>query len=237
MSSTIIQGRRAGWDWNIWFQWIFANAIGETVGLGGTLVISGLLLVNAQNTMGVVPAAALAVLAGTLIEGITVGTAQWLVLRRPMKSIRWRVWVLATAIGAFVAWTLGMIPSTFMFAGADSGGAAPAQISDLVIYALAAVMGFVLGLILGVPQWLVLRHHLPRSGWWVLANALAWMVGMVIVFVGTNFIPPEGISLNVALVLLFFLFVAGAAVGAIHGLVLVWLLQVRSLTGFQDFKP
>jgi hypothetical protein len=237
MSSTIIQGRRAGWDWNIWFQWILANAIGETVGLGGTLVISALLLLNAQKTMGVLPTAALAVLAGTFIEGITVGTAQWLVLRRPMKSIRWRVWVLATAIGAFVAWTLGMIPSTFMFAGADSGGAAPAQISDLVIYALAAAMGFVLGPILGAPQWLVLRHHLPRAGWWVLANALAWMVGMVIVFVGTSFIPPEGISLNVAFVLLFFLFVAGAAVGAIHGLVLAWLLHVRSLTGFQDSKP
>ena len=237
MSSTTIQGKQAGWDWNIWIQWILANAVGETVGLGGTLVIGGLLLLNAQNTMGVVPAASLAVLAGTLIEGITVGTAQWLVLRRPIKSIRWRVWVLATAIGAFVAWTLGMIPSTFMFAGADSGGEASAQISDLVIYTLAAAMGFVLGPILGVPQWLVLRHHLPKAGWWVLANALAWMVGMVIVFIGTNFIPPEGISLNVAFVLLFFLFVAGAAVGAIHGLVLVWLLHVRSLTGFQDSKP
>ena len=237
MSSTTIQGKRAGWDWNVWFQWILANAVGETVGLGGTLVIGGLLLLNAQKTMGVLPAAALAVLAGTFIEGITVGTAQWLVLRRPLKSIRWRVWVLATAIGAFVAWTLGMIPSTFMFAGADSGGAAPAQISDLMIYTLAAVMGFVLGPILGVPQWLVLRHHLPKAGWWVLANALAWMVGMVIVFIGTNFIPPEGISLNVAFVLLFFLFVAGAAVGTIHGLVLVWLLHVRALRRFQVSKP
>ena len=237
MSSTTIQGNRAGWDWNVWFQWILANAVGETVGLGGTLVISALLLLNAQKTMSVLPAAALAVLAGTFIEGITVGTAQWLVLRRPLKSIRWRTWVLATAIGAFVAWTLGMIPSTFMFAGADSGGAAPAQISDLVIYALAAMMGFVLGPILGVPQWLVLRHHLPKAGWWVLANALAWMVGMVIVFIGTNFIPPEGISLNVAFVLLIFLFIAGAAVGAIHGLVLVWLLHVRALRGFQVSKP
>jgi len=237
MSSATMQKTKASWDWNIWFQWILANAIGETVGLGGTLVISGLLLVNAQKTMGVVPAAVLAVLAGTFIEGIVVGTAQWLVLRRPIKSIKWRIWVLATAIGAFIAWTLGMIPSTFMFASADSGGAAPAQMSDLMIYALAAVMGLVLGSILGVPQWVVLRHHLPKAGWWVLANALAWMVGMVIVFVGTSFIPPEGLSLNVALVLLLFLFAAGAAVGAIHGLVLVWLLHLRSLTRTQESNP
>jgi hypothetical protein len=228
MSSTKMQETRTGWDWNVWFQWILANAVGETVGLGGTLVIGGLLLLNAQKTIGVVPAAALAVLAGTFVEGTVVGTAQWLVLRRPIKGISWRVWVLATAVGAFVAWTLGMIPSTFMFAGADSGGTASTQMSDLMIYALAAVMGFVLGSILGVPQWLVLRRHLPKAGWWVLANALAWMVGMVIVFAGTNFIPPEGFTLNVAFVLLLFLFIAGAAVGAIHGLALVWLLHLRS---------
>ncbi len=145
MSSTTMQDTRADWDWNVWFQWILANAIGETVGLGGTLVIGGLLLLNAQETMGVVPAAALAVLAGTFIEGLVVGTAQWLVLRRPIKGIRWHVWVLATAIGAFVAWTLGMIPSTFMFAGADSGGTASTQMSDLMIYVLAAVMGLFWG--------------------------------------------------------------------------------------------
>lgn len=200
-------------------------------------MIGALLLMNAQDTMGVVPAAALGVLAGTFLEGITVGTAQWLVLRRPIKSMRWYAWVLATAIGAFVAWTLGMIPSTFMVAGAGSGGATPVQMSDLMIYALAAVMGFVLGPILGVPQWFVLRRHLPKAGWWILANALAWMVGMVIVFVGTNFISPEGINLNVALALLLFLFIAGAAVGAIHGLVLVWLLHLRVLKGNQVSKP
>lgn len=228
MSIATVQETRTGWDWKLWFKWILANAVGETVGLGGTLLIGGLLLLNAQKTM-VVPAAALAVLAGTFIEGTVVGTAQWLVLRRPLASMRWRVWVLATAIGAFVAWTLGMIPSTFIFTGADTAGAAPSQMSDLMVYALAAVMGLGLGSILGVPQWLVLRRHLPKAGWWVLANALAWMVGMVVVFVGTNFIPPEGISISVALMLLLFLFAAGAAVGAVHGLVLIWLLRSRSL--------
>src|SRR5437763_13953993 len=109
MSSTTMKDTRAGWDWNVWFQWILANAVGETVGLGGTLVIGGLLLLNAQKTMGVVPAAALAVLAGTFIEGLVVGTAQWLVLRPPINSIRWQVWVLAIAIGACIAWTMGVI--------------------------------------------------------------------------------------------------------------------------------
>ncbi len=63
----------------------------------------------------------------------------------------------------------------------------------------------------------------------VLANALAWMVGMVIVFVGTSFIPPGGISISVAFMLLLSLFAAGAAVGAVHGLRLIWLLRSRAL--------
>jgi hypothetical protein len=226
MSTTMIQKTGTHWDWRIWYQWILANAASETVGLGGTLLIGAFLLFKAEQTIGAVPAAALGVLAGTLIEGSVVGTAQWLVLRRPLKSMRWRAWALATALGACVAWTLGVIPSILLSTAPDTGGAAPGEMSDLVVYALAAGMGLVLGPVLGVPQWLVLRRHLPKAGWWVLANALAWMVGMVVIFIGTSFIPAEGgITLPVALLLLLFVVAAGALVGAVHGLVLIWLLH------------
>jgi hypothetical protein len=122
-----------------------------------------------------------------------------------------------------------MIPSTLLFTGPDTGAVTPSEMSDLVVYALAAGMGLVAGSILGVPQWLALRRHLPKAGWWVLANALAWMLGMVVVFMGTSFIPAEGITLPVALVLLLFVVAAGAVVGAVHGLVLIWLLRQRRL--------
>lgn len=195
---------------------------------GWDILLGVLLLANAETTIGAVPAAALAVLAGTAIEGSLVGTAQWLVLRRPLQRLLWRFWAVATALGAFIAWTLGMIPSTFMFAGSGSGTAGSGAVSDLLIYVLAAGMGLALGSILGLPQWLVLRHHLPRTGWWVPANALAWMLGMVVIFIGTSFIPAQGITLPVALVLLLFVVTAGALVGAVHGLVLIWLLHLLS---------
>ena len=88
-------------------------------------------------------------------------------------------------------------------------------------------MGLALGAILGVPQWLVLRHYVLKAGWWVLANALAWMLGMVVVFIGTSFIPAGAIALQVALLLLLCIVAAGATVGAVHGLVLIWLLRSR----------
>lgn len=225
MSSTTMRETRTSWDWKLWFQWILANTVAETVGLGGTLLIGILLLSNAEKTVGVVPAAALAVLAGTFIEGTVVGTMQWFVLRHPLKSMRWRSWALATALGAFVAWTLGMIPSTFFFTGADTGTTTTTQMSDLMVYALAAAMGLALGAILGVPQWLVLRRYVLKASWWVLANSLAWMLGMVIVFIGTSFIPAGAIALQVALLLLPFIVAAGATVGAVHGLALIWLLR------------
>jgi hypothetical protein len=227
MSSTAMQEKRTNWDWRLWFQWILANTVAETIGLGGTLFIGILLLSNAEKTVGVIPAAVLAVLAGTLIEGTVVGTMQWLVLRHPLKSMRWRSWTLATALGAFVAWTLGMIPSTFFFRGADTAATSTTPMSDLMVYALAAAMGLALGAILGVPQWLVLRRYVLKAGWWVLANALAWMLGMVVVFIGTSFIPAGAIALQVALLLLLFIVAAGATVGAFHGLVLIWLLRSR----------
>jgi hypothetical protein len=229
MSSTIVQKTSTQWDWKLWFQWVVANAASETVGLGTTLLIGAFLLMNAEPTIGAIPAAALAVLAGTVIEGAVVGTAQWLVLRRPLQQMRWRTWALATALGAFVAWTLGMIPSTLLFTGPDTGTAASGDMSDLMIYTLAAAMGIALGSILGGSQWLALRRHVPKAGWWVPANALAWMVGMVVVFLGTSFIPAEGITVPVALILLLFVLAAGAVVGAVHGLVLIWLLHQRRL--------
>ena len=143
-------------------------------------------------------------------------------------ELRWGVWVGATALGACIAWTLGMIPSTVMTTGTESGtSAAPGQMSDLVIYALAAGLGLVTGSILGAPQWLALRPHLPKAGWWVLANALAWAVGMVVIFIGTSFIPASGMTWSLALLLLFFVAAAGTLVGAIHGLFLIWMLQQR----------
>src|SRR6266581_5361362 len=229
MSSTILQKTSTQWDWKLWFQWILANAASESVGLGTTLLIGAFLLVNAEPTIGALPAAALGVLAGTVIEGSVVGTAQWLVLRRPLEQMHWHTWVLATALGACVAWTLGMIPSTLLFTGPDTGTAASGEMSDLMIYTLAAAMGVALGTILGAAQWLALRRHLPKAGWWMPANALAWMLGMVVVFIGTSFIPAEGITVPVALILLLFVVAAGAVVGAVNGLVLIWLLHQRRL--------
>jgi hypothetical protein len=213
-------------DWSLWRSWVVANALGELIGLGAAGAIGAMLasIVGATSETGASLGVAGALIVLGTLEGLVVGLAQWLVLRRPFPGMRRRSWMLASAAGAFVAWALGMLPSTLADVGAAAGEAAPVAISDTMMYALAAAMGAVLGSILGFPQWLALRRHARRAIWWVPANAVAWAVGMPVVFIGAS-APPAGGVPGIVMVALLTAGIAGAVVGATHGLVLIWLAQ------------
>jgi hypothetical protein len=105
-----------------------------------------------------------------------VGTAQWLVLKGPLPTMRWGMWALATGAGAFLAWTLGMIPSTLLSLG-SGGGAPSAEPAEATVLGLAFLMGLVLGPVLGLAQWLALRRFMRHAALWMPANALAWQSG------------------------------------------------------------
>lgn len=97
-----------------------------------------------------------------------------------------------------------------------------------MVLLLAAGMGIALGALLGAAQWTVLRNHVPRAGWWIPANAVAWAIGMALVFAGMSFIPDSGVvTPGIVVALLVFIVLAGTAVGAIHGLALIWLVRER----------
>jgi hypothetical protein len=223
--------RKGWWDWGLWGRWVGVNAAAEGVGLGGSLLVGFLLfpqLEAASGVAGVLGVALGAVLLGTFLEGVLVGAAQVLVLRRPLPHLRAVTWVLFTALGAFVAWTLGMIPSSVMSLTMEATSAAssapPMECSNALVYALAAAMGLlVLGPLLGATQTLALRRHVRRAGWWIPANAAAWMLGMPVVFAGMNLLPPGDFGLATVLVVLAVTVVAGAVVGAVHGVALVAL--------------
>lgn len=95
--------------------------------------------------------------------------------------------------------------------------------------AVALAVAFaVTGAVIGTAQWLVLRQHLPRAGWWVLASALGFAM-----FGGVH----EADAVVFAVVFV----VVGAAVGIVQWLVLrqhlsragCWVLA--STTGFAMF--
>jgi hypothetical protein len=86
-------------------------------------------------------------------------------------------------------------------------------------------LGLIAGPILGAAQWAVLRGFVARASRWLWANALAWAVGMPMIFAGMDLAPWGS---HYAVVALFIYAVCGAtglAVGAIHGWVLVRVLR------------
>ena len=131
----------------------------------------------------------------------------------------------ATAVGAGLAWTLGMIPSTLMALMATTpAGDVPAP-SALVKYALAAAIGAATGPVLGVAQWTVLRRYVGRARRWLWANALAWSAGMPLVFLGMDLVPWKGPTAMIWTAIYVTCGASGILVGAVHGLVLRGLLQ------------
>jgi hypothetical protein len=213
-------------------RWILANGWAEAVGLGSTFVLGVSLaprLEGVTSTSMVLLGAVVAVVLGTLLEGVVVGMAQERVLRARLPSLPPGSWVVATAAGAGLAWLLGMMPSTIL-ALRDPGpsGAPPAEPPALMQYALALLLGVVAGPVLGLAQWMVLRKHVPRAARWLGANAAAWAVGMPLIFVGMDRVPWQGPAVARAVALYAVCGVAGLAVGAVHGRVLVGLLRGRS---------
>jgi hypothetical protein len=205
-----------------------ANAIGELIGLGGAaaLAIAVISTINDTETTTGTIIASVVMITGGVFEGVIVGLAQWRVLHYRLPLLSERSWVAATAAGAFVAWVIGMIPSTLMSLRSEATSSSPPpEISEAVIYLLAAAMGLVLGPILALMQWVVLRRHVRRTGLWIVANAVAWALAMPVIFIGAGAIGEQGVSLGTVAIALSIITLAGGIVGAVHGLALLQLLN------------
>lgn len=229
-------------DSTFYLKWIAANAWAEAAGLGTTLLLgraAAPVLEQDAGTGAVLVGAGAAVILGILLEGLLVGSAQARVLRVLLDGLSAADWIKATMLGAGVAWLLGMVPSTLaaLVASAPSSGATPApEPSATVQYGLALLLGAVTGPVLGLGQWLVLRRHVVRAGRWIMANAVAWALGMVVIFLGMDQVPWKRGGLVVVLGVYLVCCAAGALVGVIHGWVLRNLLREVS-SGGRHHRP
>lgn len=173
--------RRPGW--RVWFLWLMAGAFGWGQG-----VYWGWYSGGAPKTLESIPTVILAGYLGLVVGVMLIGVLQWLVLWRAMNRAAW--WLLAslaaTAVVGGVIFGLGLISADLGWFGGVS----------------------LFGTVVGVLQWAVLRRHVPRASWWVVASTAGWGLGMPI---GDIVGPPA----------------LGAVYGAITGIVLVLLLRQR----------
>jgi hypothetical protein len=122
--------------------------------------------------------------------GVGVGVLQWPILYRHIPRA-WR-WALITAI----AWIGGSVLLLIVV---------PGDLQSLL-------SGLIMGPVVGLAQWLILRREVRWAGWWIVISAIAWITGLTLV---------PGILAS------------GAMVGAISGIALSLLLYTRRL----DHKP
>jgi hypothetical protein len=116
----------------------------------------------------------------TVSAGVGVGLLQWPVLYRRLPRA-WR-WPLATAI----AWTGGSV--VLLVAVPDS--------LQLLL------SGLILGCVVGLGQWWILRREFYWAGWWIVISPIAWISGLTILpgFLSTGSI--AGAISGIALTLL-----------------------------------
>jgi hypothetical protein len=125
------------------------------------------------------------------VTGAVIGTAQWLLLRQHLSRVGG--WVLATSLG-------------FAMFGAVNE-------ANTVVF---AVVFAVVGAAVGIAQWLVLRQHLRRAGWWALASTMGFATYGAVPSLYETVYGAVGVVVVLTIVAMY---------GAITGAVLVWLLR------------
>jgi hypothetical protein len=224
-----------GADARLYGRWILANGWAEALGLGTTLLLGRAAAPLLDRTTGIAVTlfgALAAVVLGVVLEGTLVGAIQARVLRQALPDLAPQSWVSATMLGAGIAWILGMVPSTVAALTTAPGlPVPPTEPSALLQYGLAAGLGLVTGPILGAAQFRVLRRYVSKAHWWLWANAGAWALGMMLIFVGMDVVPWERGAVPVAASVYAVCGLAGLAVGMVHGRMLLWLLKSPLRTG------
>jgi len=178
--------------WRVWFLWLMACSIGWGEG-----VYLGWFSSDEPKTLASIPPVMLAGYMGVVAGGMLIGALQWLVLRWHInQAIRW---VGANAVGVVL---IGGVIFGVGTIDPDAGW--------LIGVSLV-------GVVLGILQWAVIRKHIPRAGWWVLASSLGWGIGMP----AGDAAGPPGL---------------GAVYGALTGVVIVLLLRQRSISAQADSR-
>jgi hypothetical protein len=200
-------------DWYLVLQWALLGTYGTMLGLPIALSISMVWTLLRDDVLhltispSVIDLSYVIIIAST--TGVFLGTLQVRVLKLQNMHTRW--WIAASTIGLS------------MGAACISILANQSRLFETTHNYLS--VGGMLGFVLGIAQWLVLRLQLANSSWWIAGSLVGGVLSSVIVrplVVLSN-------AIDSPLIFLVFLFFFGFAVGIIYmtitGINLSWLLR------------
>jgi hypothetical protein len=102
-------------------------------------------------------------------------------LLRNVPVFTWSAWVGLNTIGVLAGYVLSL-------SVAAAGGLAGLQVSDRMI---ATIMVILIGMLMGVAQWLLVRPYLPRAAFWIVATLIGWVLPIALLVV---FFPPSVVN-------------------------------------------
>jgi hypothetical protein len=129
----------------LWIGWLAANILGSFLGW----------FAGWRASFAAPGGLSTIVIGGVM--GLILGFMQGLILRGYLRAAGW--WVLASALG----WGAGF-----------STGVLFAQWFSSREFLFGILVGTMTGAILGIAQWVILRGHVTKAGWWIPASAFAW---------------------------------------------------------------
>ena len=149
-------------------QWIALTILGLVAGMALAL------------PLGVPIFAVLGAMVGTPvvlgIVGLSLGTAQWPIIRRHIRSPWW--WIVGSTLGMAVGLTLG-VTLVEQIGRAIAGSTLNFRMLGVPARAASfGTIGLVAGAAVGLAQWLVLRRHSANCRRWIHVNALSLAAGL-----------------------------------------------------------
>jgi|SRR5262249_9097989 len=151
-------------------QWVALTVLGLVAGLALAL------------PLGVPIFAVFGAMVGTPIVlgivGLSLGTAQWPIIRRHLAS-SWR-WVFVSAIGMALGLTVG-VTLVEQVGRTVVGGPVNLRMLGTSARALSfGTIGVISGGSVGLAQWLVLRRYAPSCRQWIRVNSLSLGAGLIL---------------------------------------------------------
>ncbi|WP_346109870.1 nitroreductase/quinone reductase family protein [Nonomuraea maheshkhaliensis] len=151
----------------LWWRWTKAVTLGEITGFAVPAVVAAQVAGPEWTLLGIGPLlqGAAIVMAGA-VEGMILGLAQAYVLRAALPAIPTRAWVRATAAGAVIAWSVGVLPIV---------------LGERIVRwppAVLVLLGLSLLGSMGLLQARVLRGQVREAWRWVIASAGSWLIAL-----------------------------------------------------------
>lgn len=195
--------------WRFWLKWVSVSTAALLIASGAPVYDYGFGGFG-TNLSGAVISALYQTLGGAfagIIIGAFVGALQWIVLQRQVPwASRW-VWASAVgwAIGYAVAWPMNLFVRAIMLN--------PGDITDTANIVRGVGSYAVVGFVVGIVHWRMLRHEVYRIVWLVFGSTVGYSLF------------GAGVYANPSLLGLVLVLVGPVLAAFITGTFLVWLLQ------------